>query len=138
MDKLDGRGQASGHGMRPPLEGRAVHAFRPQCGDDQFHDRFRYFRAAAGEDIHRRVAVFRPSVNGHVAFCDDHHTAHALGGKMMEMRGNQGSPTFFRAIAEKDFQRNDVVQNGRRTTGQFSEDVPSRWRRGWWGTVHQG
>ena len=96
-----------------------------KCGNEQGHDGLGDFRATAGEDIHGGIAVLRPRVDGKVAFRDDDHAADTLRGEVVEMRGNERSSTFFRAVAEAGFQTTHVIEHLRRTAGEFCENVPS-------------
>ena len=60
--------------------------FRADSADDLGHHGLGDFRAAAGENVHSSVAMFRPSVDGDVALCDHNYAAYPLRGKVMEVR----------------------------------------------------
>lgn len=71
--------------MWPTSEGGVVDVFCSERAYDQGHDGFRDLWATTGENIHRRVAMFGPCVNGDMAFRDDDHSTHPLRGKMVEV-----------------------------------------------------
>ena len=75
----------SGNGVRAALERGPVDVLCAEGGDNQRHHGFRHFGATAGEDVHRRVAVFRPCVDGHMAFRDDDDAANTLRREVMEV-----------------------------------------------------
>jgi hypothetical protein len=71
--------------MGAALERGAVDGLSVERSDEETHDRFRDFWAAAGEDVHGGVAMLGPGVDGEVTLCDDDHATDALGQEWVKM-----------------------------------------------------
>jgi len=81
---------------------------------------------AAGKEICRSIAEFRPCMNCQMRFCNDYNTADTVRIEHMELCIHYGSPALHCGIAHHFFNHINIVQNIRITSPEFGKDVPTQ------------
>ena len=98
---------------------------RLKLSNQQFCGPLRLDGSAAGEDVHRSVAVLGPRMNGNVRLKDDNHTADAtIRGKGVKRLVDYGSLCFARGGKKRHSQEIEVAQALPVAAVQFEEHMP--------------
>ena len=97
-----------------------------EAGGDIRNSSVRLDHFAAGEDVHSRVPVFRPGVNGEVRFRDDHDPADAKGVEFMKRDVDDRGPARASGSNQNVFHDVYFLQRVWVTTVEFDQQVSAQ------------
>ncbi len=88
---------------KPPLQLHLTGLLTLKSGFEIIEQDPRFDRFAAGKDIHRRITIFWPCVDGDMGFGDDDHAAYAVRAEGMEGMGYDGGFAFDAGLNHRFF-----------------------------------
>src|SRR3990172_5525625 len=106
-----------------PLELHHGGVLAPEAGADVLDRLLRFDHLTAGEDIHRRIAVLGPGVDGEMGLGDHHHPAHAEGAELMEGGIDDRRPARSGRPQHDIFHDVQLLEHVRLTTVKLNQQV---------------